>query len=106
VITKRQIVALAAVAAVAVALALPATAGAQTCQPGDPTASQYCPATDIGVEVSQSGSGGGGGGEVASSGGGSLPFTGLDVPALLAVALALTCSGIALRRLTAGAERF
>ena len=36
----------------------------------------------------------------ASSGGGALPCTGLDVISLLAIAAALTGTGLALRRLT------
>jgi hypothetical protein len=98
------------VAALVVAMALPAQAFA-----GDPTQTQYSSPTQQAV----GGAGGAGGGGGVSGGGsagtaavtpsnssGSLPFTGLDVIALLAVAGALTGTGFALRRLTAaGANR-
>jgi hypothetical protein len=80
-----------AIAALVAALALPGSASAQVdcANPGsDPTAAQYCPPTEIPPPT-----------EVPS--GGALPFTGLDVVSLLAVALALTGVGVGLRRLTA-----
>ena len=68
---------------------------------GDPTKAQYHnPVTQVAGDV-------GGGGDGPTSSGlqkkvvGGLPFTGLDVVALLAVAVALTSMGLALRRLTA-----
>lgn len=72
---------------------------------GDATKAQY------GNEVTQVAGniGGGGGSDPAPASGlqkqvvGGLPFTGLDVVALLAVAVALTSTGLALRRF--GAER-
>jgi hypothetical protein len=89
----------------AVLLLLPATAGAQTASPSQ---SQYSGNLE---QVTPSGGGGsGGGGDVASSGGsgesggsgssgvGGLPFTGLDVGMLAAVAAALLISGLILRR--------
>jgi hypothetical protein len=82
--------------------ALPGQAFANPC--GDATQSQYaspakqCLAAGLGA--------GGGGGQPAkqvavpaSSSGPSLPFTGLDVAALAIVALALTGTGVVLRRL-------
>lgn len=69
---------------------------------GDATKSQY------GNEVSKiAGSGGGGGNDGSAPSGlhkevvSGLPFTGLDVVALTAVAVALMSMGVALRRLTA-----
>ena len=68
---------------------------------GDATKAQYKnPVTKVAADV------GGGGGPANPSGlqkrvVGGLPFTGLDVVALLAVAVALTSMGLALRRLTA-----
>lgn len=67
---------------------------------GDATKAQYKnPVTKVAADV-------GGGGPADPSGlqkrvVGGLPFTGLDVVALLAVAVALTSMGLALRRLTA-----
>ena len=90
----------------AVLLLLPATAGAQTQSPSQDQYSgslqQSCPTCVQGNE--------GGGGDVGSSGGsgesggsgssgvGGLPFTGLDVGMLAAVAAALLISGLILRR--------
>jgi len=78
---------------------------AESCEnaKGDATAGQYCDE----VESIQAGLGaGGGGGQPAervavpvADNGPSLPFTGLDVAALAAVALALTGTGVVLRRL-------
>jgi hypothetical protein len=71
-------------------------------QAGDATNSQYDnPVTKVAGDV-----GGGGDGPSAKTGlqkkvVGGLPFTGLDVVAMLAVAVALTSMGLALRRLTA-----
>jgi len=69
-------------------------------QAGDSTKEQYkTPVTKVAADV-------GGGGPASPSGlqkkvVGGLPFTGLDVVALFAVAVALTSMGLALRRLTA-----
>jgi hypothetical protein len=68
---------------------------------GDPTKAQYHdPVTQVAGNI-------GGGGDDPSAPSGlqkkvatGLPFTGLDVIALLAVAVALTSMGLALRRLT------
>jgi hypothetical protein len=105
--TARRIKATLALAALSLALvALPgqAFAGQQECSKAssDATDGQYCNQ----VQSIQAGLGSGGGGgpaqEVAvptASSGPSLPFTGLDVAALAVVALALTGTGVVLRRL-------
>jgi hypothetical protein len=68
---------------------------------GDATKEQY------GTDVTKVAADVGGGNDPAPPAGlqkkvvGGLPFTGLDVVALLAVAVALTSMGLALRRLTA-----
>jgi len=95
--------ALVAIAAVAFVLAMPASAFAQSAcanAGADPTAAQYCPPADIDT----------GGDDPAAvetvSSGSELPFTGLDVVSLLAIAVALTGVGLALRRVSAaGGER-
>jgi hypothetical protein len=85
-----------ALLAMITALSLAAPVAAQA---ADATKAQYGTAvSQIGGEV--------GGGQSQSSGlqkrvVGGLPFTGLDVIALAAVAVALTSMGLALRRLTA-----
>ena len=73
-------------------------------QAGDPTDGQY----DTEVQKVAAGIGGGGDGNTPSTPAGlqkkvvqGLPFTGLDVVAMLAVAVALTTMGLALRKLTA-----
>jgi len=101
--TARRIKATLALAALSLALvALPgqAFAGQQECS--DATDGQYCNQ----VQSIQAGLGSGGGGKPAqqvavptASSGPSLPFTGLDVAALAVVALALTGTGVVLRRL-------
>ena len=105
--TARRIKATLALAALSLALvALPgqAFAGQQECAKAssDATDGQYCNQ----VQSIQAGLGSGGGGKPAqqvavptASSGPSLPFTGLDVAALAVVALALTGTGVALRRL-------
>jgi hypothetical protein len=73
---------------------------------GDPTKAQYDnPVQQVAAGI---GSGGGGGSDDPAAPAtlqkrvvGGLPFTGLDVVAMLAVAVALTSMGLALRRLTA-----
>ena len=82
-----------ALAVLLVALALPvqapaATTGGQGCTP---TQAEYqSPANVLQCQ------------SINSGGGGALPFTGLDVISLLAIAVALTGTGLALRRLTHG----
>jgi hypothetical protein len=103
----RRIKATLALAALSVALvALPGQAFAgQECSNAnqDATDGQYC--NQVQSLQAGLGSGGGGGGPAqkvavpAASSGPSLPFTGLDVAALAVVALALTGTGVVLRRL-------
>ena len=76
----------------------------------DPTQGQYAAGTQQCVAAGL-GAGGGGGGQPAervavpqASSGPSLPFTGLDVAALAAVALALTGTGMVLRRLATNGD--
>jgi hypothetical protein len=86
--------------AVTAMLALPAQAiASDNCSTTDPTASQYCPPTKVIGTGSASGSASVQGTTSSSS---SLPFTGLDVISLLAIAAALTGAGLVLRRLTIG----
>ncbi len=97
-----------AVAALAAAFVLPTQAMATTdCSNvgSDPTQAQYCSPTQGGGSEGTSSSGtaqssGTAGVSTSSGSGGSLPFTGLDLAALLAVAGALTAAGFALRRLS------
>jgi hypothetical protein len=105
--TARRIKATLALAALSLAVvALPgqAFAGQQTCTKAQSSSvdNQYCTP----VQSLQAGLGSGGGGGPAqkvavpeASSGPSLPFTGLDVAALAVVALALTGTGVVLRRL-------
>jgi hypothetical protein len=95
------------VAAIFAALLLPAFAGAQTASPSDNQYSgnleQVTPDNGGGNESLTGGGGGGGTSPSASSGGlggnvGPLPFTGFDVIAMAAVALAVTGLGLALQR--------
>ncbi len=90
--------------AVTAALALPAQAiASDNCSTTDPTDSQYCTPTKV---ISNGGGGASGSVSVAGASGSSLPFTGLDVISLLAIAAALTGAGLVLRRLTiSGGER-
>lgn len=102
-----------ATAVLVAAFALPAQAFAGTnCSNvgSDPTQAQYCPPS-----AAQAGGNDGtgkfvstpspAGTEAASTSGGSLPFTGLDLAVLLAVAAVLTATGLALRRLSASGGR-
>jgi hypothetical protein len=102
----RRIKATLALAALSLALvALPGHAFAhKTCTQAQTNSvdNQYCTP----VQALQAGLGSGGGGAPAqkvavptASSGPSLPFTGLDVAALAVVALALTGTGVVLRRL-------
>ena len=93
------------VVAIFAALLLPALAVAQETSPSD---AQY--SNNLEQVSTGGGGGGGGGGEVGTSGGsggtsgglggnvGPLPFTGFDVIAMAAVALAVTGLGLALQR--------
>lgn len=102
-----------AIAALAAAFVLPAQAFANdNCSNvgSDPTQAQYCSPSNI-----QTGGNAGtttlantpssAGAEASSSSGSSLPFTGLDLAALLAVAAVLTGTGLALRRLSSSTDR-
>jgi hypothetical protein len=106
----RGLKAVVAVAMLSLALfAVPGQAFAGDPCNSDPTADLYgsksqCVAANLGA-------GGGGGGQPAervavpqASSGPSLPFTGLDVAALAAVALALTGTGMVLRRLATNGD--
>ena len=84
------------VAAVLSIGAMPAIASAQGSINAGPTADQYDPKT-INFENSTGDSAGPGNGGLNDSVG-SLPFTGFDVIAMLAVALAVTGLGLALQR--------
>ena len=95
------------VVAIFAAMLVPAFAGAQQRSPSD---AQYSSSLEQSCPTCVSGdTGGGSGGGVASSGGsggsgglagnvGPLPFTGFDVIAMAAVALAVTGLGLALQR--------
>lgn len=115
-----------AIAVLATPLVLPVQAmAASECDDAgsDPTAAQYCPPTETTPPPSESGTEAGsvestGAGatsvseseptaaesEATSAAGGSLPFTGLDLVALIAVAGALGATGLVLHRLS-GAGR-
>jgi hypothetical protein len=104
--TARRIKATLALAALSLAMvALPGQAFAhKTCTSAQTSSvdNQYC--TPVQSLEAGLGSGGGGGpaqkvAVPAASSGPSLPFTGLDVAALAVVALALTGTGVVLRRL-------
>ncbi len=100
----KGILALAALSLALVALPGQAFAG-QDCSSSQSSSvdDQYC--NQVQSLQAGLGSGGGGGGPAervavpAASSGPSLPFTGLDVAALAVVALALTGTGVVLRRL-------
>jgi hypothetical protein len=88
------------VVVLAIALAIPATASAQS----DPTDAQYQPAAQ---QISAGGAGGGGAEVGAAEAGGldervvsGLPFTGFDLLAMGLAAVAITGTGFALRRLS------
>ena len=105
--TARRVKGILALAALSLALvALPSQAFAdQQCSNAQTSSTddQYC--NEAQSLQAGLGSGGGGGGPAervavpAASSGPSLPFTGLDVAALAVVALALTGTGVVLRRL-------
>jgi hypothetical protein len=114
---KASLRAVIAMAVLAAAFVLPAQALAQTnCANAgsDPTAAQYCSISGVQTggdgntpkvkdvsNVSTSSVTPSGTAAVETSSSGSLPFTGLDVGILLLVAVVLTGTGLALRRLTA-----
>jgi hypothetical protein len=83
------------IAALALTVSLPAVAGAQQIEGSTgPTADQYDPPL---VQVNTS-AGGGDNGSGLTDPVGPLPFTGFDVIAMLAVALAVTGLGLGLQR--------
>jgi hypothetical protein len=87
------------VAAIFAALLLPAFAGAQQKSPSDAQYSNNL--SQVSTGGGSGGSGGSGGTESSSGLGGNvgpLPFTGFDVIAMAAVALAVTGLGLALQR--------
>lgn len=97
--SKKGLGVLIAVAALLVAFALPMQASAQTVLSSgscDPTDSQYAPPS--GAIDCEPISGGGGGGTVVSS----LPFTGMDILPMAAIALALGGAGLMIRRYGTG----
>jgi hypothetical protein len=70
-------------------------------QAGDATKAQYNdPVTKVAGNIGSGGDDGSAPSGLQKKVAGGLPFTGLDVVALLAVAVALTSMGLALRRLT------
>jgi len=96
----RSLRAVFALACLTVAFVLPGQASAQTTvingQMCTPTEAQYRTPSVLNCEP------------IATGGGfnsGPLPFTGLDLISLLAIAVALTGAGLALRRLTPGEEK-
>ena len=116
--TSRALRGLIALVALSAMFALPATASAQAISAGEdctPTDAQYAHPTEV-LQCDDVQGGGDEGGEVAGvsasgtdpveASGDELPFTGLDALTLLAVAAALTGTGLVLRRLaTPGGER-
>lgn len=110
--TTKGLRGLLALVALSAMFALPATASAQAIGAGEdctPTDAQYAPPTDI-LECEGVQGGDDDGGEIAGvsasgtdpveASGDELPFTGLDAMTLLAIAAALTGTGLVLRRLT------
>ena len=97
----RNLRAVLALACLAVGLVLPSQAAAQTTvingQDCTPTEAQYRTPSTLGGDCAPITTGGGGGGFNSF---GPLPFTGLDLISLLAISVALTGAGLALRRLT------
>ena len=96
------------IVAILAVLSLPAFAAAQQTSPSDHQYSNSLSQVSTGGEppsanIASGGGGGEVGGDVASGGGlggnvGPLPFTGFDVIAMAAVALAVTGLGLALQR--------
>ncbi len=94
-----------AIAMLAAAFALPASASAASCSQSDPTAAQYCSEEVVVHEETTSSPEPSSEVEAASesstpAASGSLPFTGLDLAALIAAAAVLTGTGLALRRIS------
>jgi hypothetical protein len=88
------------IAVVALSIGMPAVAGAQQINGSTgPTGDQYDPPV-VQVENAAGGGGNEGGSALADPVGG-LPFTGFDVIAMLAVALAVTGLGLGLQRAVA-----
>ena len=96
------------IAVLAAAFLLPSQAFADSCSNAgsDPTATQYCstvvvhetPTPETPTPSSTT--------EEVTETSGSLPFTGLDLGALIAAAVVLTGTGLALRRISkAGSQR-
>jgi hypothetical protein len=84
------------IAAVALSIGMPAMAAAQAIDGSTgPAGDQYDPQA---VQIETSAGGGDGGGSGLTDPVGPLPFTGFDVIAMLAVALAVTGLGLALQR--------
>jgi len=111
--TTKALRGLIALVALSAMFALPATASAQAIGGGEdctPTDAQYAPPTDV-LDCDDIQGGGDEDGEIAGlsasgedpveASGDELPFTGLDAMTLLAVAAALTGTGLVLRRLAA-----
>lgn len=98
-----------AAAVLAAAFVLPAQALASDCSnaASDPTQAQYCSPSAVNTGGNSDASTPSASDTspvstpVATSSSSSLPFTGLDLAALLAVAAVLTVTGLALRRLSA-----
>jgi hypothetical protein len=89
-----------AIAMLAAAFALPASASAASCSQSDPTAAQYCSEEVVVHEETTSSAEPSSEVEAATASSGSLPFTGLDLAALIAAAAVLTGTGLALRRIS------
>jgi hypothetical protein len=103
---RNRIAGLALIVVLGALVAGPATAMAQDAL-SNPSAAQYEPqsqvqgtATTGSKPVAGNASGGSNNGGSTGSSTGTLPFTGLDVMVLAAVALALVGTGVALRRLS------
>jgi hypothetical protein len=84
-----------AAAIVALALIVPAGAGAQEKNCSGPTGDQYCPNTQV---LTGSGSGEDPGSAESADPSGGLPFTGFDIGLSLAAAAGLLGAGLVLRR--------
>lgn len=85
------------IAVLAIGIGAPAAASAQTIDAGSPTSDQYDPPV-VQVETSAGANDPSG---ALNDPVGPLPFTGFDVIAMLAVALAVTGLGLALQRAVA-----
>lgn len=105
-----------AIAMLAAAFVLPTQASAASCSNSDPTAAQYCssevvteetpptsPTTTSTPESTPATAASTPAPAAASSG--SLPFTGLDLAALIAAAAVLTGTGLALRRISSSGDQ-